>query len=332
MSAGQTRHLSRPANGPENTDGALGGPGAIRVRGISRRFGDNQALAPLDLDIGPGAVTGLVGPNGSGKSTFLRILVGLVRPDTGEASIDGARLVGDGTAIRKRCTLCPGEISLYGEMRGGEHLDWLLRGREREARTRARQTAADLDLPLRRPVRAFSHGMKRQLLFAAAMAPRVAVRLLDEPTEGLDPTRRSTVLNLLHEEAATGTCILFSSHHLSEVERVCGRILFLDRGRLIADETPSELRDRTRRLLRLSWREEGPADLEAELRAALGTPPLGEVVVRGGEASILLESQDPRAFLARLESRPALASPETIEYGRLSLKELYRELYGAEGI
>jgi len=165
--------------------------GRIVARGIARSYGTKIALAPTDLDLEAGSIVGLLGPNGSGKSTLLRCLLGLVPRDSGSARLDGVDLSGDGTAVRRRVAYAPGEIALHAEMRGRDHLDWLTRGRGEKARVRARSIAGDFDLPLERRVRTYSHGMKRQLLLAAALAPNLRVRILDEATEGLDPTRRS---------------------------------------------------------------------------------------------------------------------------------------------
>lgn len=305
----------------------VGVEGAIFARGVTRRFGDKLALEPLDLDVGPGGVTGLLGPNGSGKSTLLRILVGLVKPDSGAASVDGIALTGDGTAIRKRCTYAPGEIALYGELRGAEHLDWFLRGREREARERARKLAEAFGLPLKKRVRTYSHGMKRQLMFAAALAPRVRVRILDEPSEGLDPNKRSVLIQLLDEDAHSGTTVLLSSHHLGEVDRVCERFVFLNQGRCISVEKSADVAERARRLVRLAFATDAAG--EQLLQRSLARLTSGVATVRGASAVVQLQRADPRAFLAELATLelPPLAS---IEHGQTSLEHLYRDLYGVE--
>ncbi|MEQ1895629.1 MAG: ATP-binding cassette domain-containing protein, partial [Planctomycetota bacterium] len=103
--------------------------GVVTCAGITRRFGAHVALHPLTLTLGPGGITGLLGPNGSGKSTFLRLLLGLLRPDAGTAELDGAPLVGDGLAVRQRATYLPGELHVYGELDGHAHLEWSLRVR-----------------------------------------------------------------------------------------------------------------------------------------------------------------------------------------------------------
>ncbi|MCP3917263.1 MAG: ATP-binding cassette domain-containing protein [bacterium] len=299
----------------------------IQVAGLTRRFGPKVALHPIDLEIGSG-ITGLLGPNGSGKSTLMRILVGLVRPDAGTATVAGVRLAGDGTAVRKKVAYMPGEMHLYGELTGAQHLDWLLRGRGRQARRRAREGAEALELPLDRKVRGYSHGMKRQLCFAAAMAPDVPVRILDEPTDGLDPSRRSKFLEQLTRDAASGVSILLSSHHFGEVDRACDRLIFMSEGELVADETASSVADRARRVAHLSW--SCDIDREAVERALVSH---GVQLLHSGdkEVSLLLESPDPRPFLSRLAAAPEIDAPQTIEYGRISLQEFYRDLYGVEG-
>lgn len=298
----------------------------IVVRGLTRRFGDRLALEPLDLDLGPGGVIGLLGPNGSGKSTLLRMLTGLVRPDAGTASVDGVALRGDGTAVRKRCTYAPGEISLYGDLKAAEHLSWLSRGRDAESSRRALQIAAELGLPLHKKVHTYSHGMKRQLIFAAAMAPRVEVRILDEISEGLDPSKRSTVLEFLSEDAGRGTTILLSSHHLAEVDRVCDTFVFLNEGRLVATEQADGLRERAARFLRVRYAGLAQGELEAATRGFAA----GRVRVEGERVVVELEHPDPRPALAELAALGGLPPPVTLRYGDLSLGELYRDLYGVE--
>jgi ABC-2 type transport system ATP-binding protein len=298
----------------------------IVVRGLTRRFGSKLALAPLQLELGPGGVVGLLGPNGSGKSTLLRMLTGLVRPHGGEARVDGERVRGDGTAVRRRCTYAPGEIALYGDLRASEHLGWFLRERGNEALERARRIAGELGLPLRKKVHTYSHGMKRQLMFAAALAPRVGVRILDEVSEGLDPNKRSVVLDLLEEDAAAGTTILLSSHHLGEVDRACDVFVFLNDGKLVAMERADQLRERAARILRLTWEE---AD-EAAVQRGLDALERARVTRTGLHAVIELEQPDPRPALASLAARPDLPPPRSVHYGELSLTELYHDLYGVE--
>ena len=299
----------------------------IRVRGLTRRFGSRVALHPIELDVEPGTVTGLLGPNGSGKSTLLRCLVGLVRADAGRALVDGVALAGDGVAVRRRVSYSPGEIALYGEMRGRAHLEWLLRGRGKRAVERAVSVAREIELPLRQRVRTYSHGMKRQLLFAAAIAPRLPVRILDEPTEGLDPSKRGLVLDMLRADVDGGSAILLSSHHLGEVDRVCDRLVFLDRGHKLADESAADVARRASRVVQMELEREGdPRALAAALDGLAGAA----VASEGTRVTARLADDDPRPFLAAAFARTDLPRPLAVRFGELSLAELYRELYGVE--
>lgn len=354
------------------------------MRGLAKRFGATQALDGVDLDVERGAIVGLLGPNGSGKSTLLRALVGLVRADTGTASVAGELVRGDGLEARRKATFAPGEIAFYGELRAREQLAFLLRGRESGAYERAASIARELELPLDARVRGYSHGMKRQLLFAAALAPNVPVRILDEPSEGLDPTKRGTLLELLERDAARGTAILLSSHHLGEVDRACDRLVFLARGKKIADESSEDVVARARRLARLTYADEPSARAAARVldtssasaSSNASAPPrasaspnasassgasassnanpspnvsassssnapspssLGSATARwtvrveGSRVVVQLGGDDPRPFLAALAAASAAPPPTAVEFGGLSLAELYRELYGVEG-
>jgi ABC-2 type transport system ATP-binding protein len=336
----------RAPGAPAEAHGTRPGPGLIIARGVTRRFGTKLALEPIDVVVRPGAVTGLLGPNGSGKSTFMRCLVGLVRADAGEVSVDGVQLVGDGTAVRRQVTYAPGELHLYGELTGRDHLAFLLRGRDRAALGRAEAIARDFGLPLDQRVRGYSHGMKRQLVFAAALAPDVRVRILDEISEGLDPSKRSELLDRIDAEARAGRTILLSSHHLGEVDRVCARLLFLNAGRLVADESAAAIALRSARRMAVDWPSEEVARAAARRlsdqaagshtgasahRDDPGTRCVADVYVQGARTSFTLASDDPRPFLDRLQAARELPAPRAIEHGRMSLTDLYRDLYGVEG-
>lgn len=304
-----------------------GDPGSIQVRGLTRTFGKVVALAPLDLDVQPGRVTGLLGPNGSGKSTFMRTLIGLVPKSSGRAWVDGIELKGDGLAIRQRCTFAPGELSFYGHLRARDQLSWLVDGRGKEAKERALDVAQELGLPLRARIRAYSHGMKRQLLFAAAMGPRVPVRILDEITEGLDPSKRGSVLELLREDAATGTTILLSSHHLAEVQRACDHMVFLRAGEKLSEESASDVQSRARRSLHLDFKDAPQAAAFAAIAKIDGVL---EIRTLEQKLTIQLAQEDPREVLVQLFSNPHAPRPVRMDYGELSLEHLYQDLYGED--
>lgn len=316
-----------PATAPAETDASP----ALRARGLGHAFGDVVALQPgLDLEVpAGGGVVGLLGPNGSGKSTLMRLLIGLIPRQRGEIEVNGAPLTGDGVGLRRRVTYAPGELHLYTELTGAAHLQFLLRGRGRDALRRAEATARDLGLPLGARVRGYSHGMKRQLVFCAAIAPDVPVRILDEISEGLDPSKRSQILDLIEADAARGTTVLLSSHHLGEVERSCERLVFLNRGAIIADESTEALKDRAARILRLTYRDEDGARSAVRVAERVGVESAG--TDGAGTVRLVLRSADPRRFLGALCAETDDPPPMGIVSGQISLSELYATLYGVEG-
>lgn len=302
---------------------------AIVAKGLTRRFGQTIAVDSLDLTVASGSVTGVLGPNGAGKSTFLRMLVGLVRPSGGTAVVAGVTLRGDGTEIRKRVSFAPGEIAMYGEMHAHEQLDWLLRGRGDEAKQRGRLLTTRLGLPLDKRIHEYSHGMKRQLLFASAMASPAKLRILDEPTEGLDPAKRSQVLEMMSQDVAAGGTILLSSHHLSEVEEVCERMVFFSGGKLLADESAADLKQLAARCAQLEFATEDQAGQAA--KHFEGNSNVARVDLL--RSDVMLEFATGFSFSDQLAELQKLSNPPiALEVGHLSLEQLYERLYGVRGL
>ena len=171
------------------------------------------------------------------------------------------------------------------------------------------------------------------MLLFPAMAPRVAVRILDEPSEGLDPSKRGAILEIVERDAASGTTILLSSHHLGEVDRSSSRMLFLHNGRLVKSEDSASVRAQAARILRLDYGAalEVPEQASA-ICAALIAFGAKSAVLRGRRVVVELALADPRPLLARVSMDSNLPRPEGIEYGQLSLAELYRDIYGVEAV
>ncbi len=292
-------------------------PPAVQIQRLEKRFGRRTALAGVDLEIPAGEVFGLVGPNGAGKSTLLRILVGVVRPSGGEARVLGHRLPEESLAVRRRAGYLPGDANLYERMRGGEFLAFALNGYSALDRSLERRLLEAFNLPLRERIRAYSHGMKRKLALACALLPDVPLHILDEPTEGLDPSVRIALLDVLRELRARGHTVLLSCHDLAEVERICDRVAFLNAGKLLDCDTIEGIRSKTARFLRATFR--AAPDPGALARAGL------VVAGREGEVHLLRIEGDPSAALRGLADLP-IAS---LEWNRPSLADLYAQLYGA---
>ena len=212
-------------------------PTAISIRGLTKRYGPLVALNQLNLDVAQGEILGFLGLNGAGKTTAIRLLLDLLRPTSGKASIFGHDCWSDGLAARARVGYLPGELGIYPDLSGLEVLDFLagLKGLTVDQESR-RGLVERLELPdrdLRRKLRQYSTGMKRKLGLIQAFEGDPPLLILDEPTEGLDPLMQESFYTLLGEAKQRGTTVFMSSHVLSEVERVCDRIALLRKGELV---------------------------------------------------------------------------------------------------
>jgi ABC-2 type transport system ATP-binding protein len=221
---------------------------AVRVEGVTKRFGDTVALAGVDLDVTEGTVFGLLGPNGAGKTTLVRVLATLLVPDGGSASVFGRDVVGDPAGVRA-------SIGLTGQFAA---VDEILSGRENlvmfgrlfdlppdEARSRADELLRRFDLAdaADRPARTYSGGMRRRLDLASSLLTRPRILFLDEPTTGLDPRSRNQIWAIVRELVRDGTTVLLTTQYLEEADALADRIAVIDHGRVIAEGTGSELKD-----------------------------------------------------------------------------------------
>lgn len=219
----------------------------IATQALTKHYGVFPALSNVTLNVHKGEVLGLLGPNGSGKTTFLRLLLGMLYPTSGGASVLGFDPWREGREVRRFVSFLPGEIRLFGHLTGLKMLRYLSGLRDGVGLDRAVAIAESvMELDLTRKVRAYSTGMKQKLALAQAFADPVDVLILDEPTSALDPTVRSTVVELVREARAAGQTVVFSGHVLSEVEAVSDRVAILRRGRLMHVEDMH-----TRRSLRM---------------------------------------------------------------------------------
>jgi len=221
----------------------------IETEGLSKRFGDTQAVSELSLRVEAGEVMGFLGPNGSGKTTTIRLLMGLLRPSAGRASILGRDCHADAVALKRDVGYLPDEPFLYSYLSGVETLE-MVAGLHGFARAEARRRAAAITerLGLAESARAYtvtySLGMKKRLALALALIHDPQVLILDEPTNGLDPAGAKQMRETITELAARGRTIFLSTHLLDAAERLCHRVAIIQRGKLQAVGTPDELRAR----------------------------------------------------------------------------------------
>jgi ABC-2 type transport system ATP-binding protein len=214
----------------------------LEILGLRKSFAGRVAVDGVSFAIAPGEIVGVLGPNGAGKTTTVSMITGLLRPDAGEVRMDGRALSGDTDPGKRRLGLVPQELALYDELTARQNLEFFggLLGMERAALHRAIASALSLVGLADRAddaVATFSGGMKRRLNLAAGVLHDPDVLLLDEPTVGVDPQSRNAIFDNLEALRAAGKGLLYTTHHMEEAERLCDRIVVIDQGRVVAQDT-----------------------------------------------------------------------------------------------
>ena len=221
----------------------------IEARGLSKRFGEVQAVSEVSFRAADGQITGLLGPNGAGKSTTLRLLYGVLECDGGASLIDGLDIAGETSAARARLGVLPHAAGLYGNLTARENIAYFgaLHGlSEQTVAQRLADLTHTLDMQgfIDRRAKGFSQGQRVKTALARALIHSPRNLILDEPTNGLDVMAIRNLRELLKRLRAEGHCILFSSHVMQEIGALCDRVVIIGAGRVLADEAPAVLRER----------------------------------------------------------------------------------------
>ncbi|MEU4078119.1 ABC transporter [Streptomyces venezuelae] len=219
---------------------------AISIAGLHKSFGRTHALDGLDLTVETGEVHGFLGPNGAGKSTTIRVLLGLLRPDSGAAGLLGKDPWRDAVELHRRIAYVPGDVTLWRNLSGGEVID--LYGKLRGGLDKARRAELieRFELDPTKKGRTYSKGNRQKVALVAAFASDVDLYVLDEPTSGLDPLMEEVFQSCVEEARDRGRTVLLSSHILSEVETLCDRVSIVRKGRTVESGSLAELRHLTR--------------------------------------------------------------------------------------
>ncbi len=274
----------------------------LELHNIRKSYGTQQAVKGISFAIRAGETLGLLGPNGAGKTTTVSMIAGLIAPDSGEVKLDGRSLGGDTDPLKARIGLVPQDLALFEDLSARDNLSLFgalygLQGAALNGATAEALSFTGLTDRAKDKVKTFSGGMKRRLNLAAALLHDPDLIILDEPTVGVDPQSRNAIFEGLEALKARGKTLLYTTHYMEEAERLCDRIVIVDHGEVIADDTVAGL---TRRL-----------PLRNVLRLELENPPPGawaeELAALPGIVSVRLEAAVLSVGLAELGPGSAAA-------------------------
>ena len=260
---------------------------AIETTALSKRFGEVTAVEALDLVVEDGEAFGFLGPNGAGKSTTIDILLGLIAPTSGRATVLGHDVETESKALRRRVGVLPEGATVYQRLTGREHVESAIRMKDADDNPADRLAYVGLaQEDWDRPAGGYSKGMCRRLGLAMALVGNPDLLILDEPTSGLDPTGIQDVREIVREQADSGRAVFFSSHILPEVEAVCDRVAIMNSGRLAAVDEVDRLREAT------------SAGARVELRVETVPDNLG-LAALDGVVEVMVDDSTIRATCAR---------------------------------
>ncbi len=289
---------------------------AIAIDGLTRDFGPVRAVDDLNLQVEAGEVFGFLGPNGAGKTTTIRVLLDLIRPNGGHATVMGFDCQRQSIEVRRRTGYLPGDLNLYNGLTGGELLEFFASLRPGEVEDGyLRKLVERLKFDPSKKVEAYSKGNRQKLGLIQALMHQPDVLMLDEPTSGLDPLVQHEVWLILEEVAAAGRTVFFSSHVLSEVERICHRVGIIRTGRLVAIEEIGTLKARALHIIEVTFAEPVP-------EAAFAGPAVD--VVQHDKNKVQLRVRDHLDDVIKLIARYPVLDLRT---DQASLEEIFLAYY-----
>jgi ABC-2 type transport system ATP-binding protein len=293
---------------------------AVDVTGLTKSFGSAHALNGLDLSVPTGTVAGFLGPNGSGKSTTIRILLGLLKADGGNARLLGGDPWRDAVELHKRLAYVPGDVTLWPNLTGGQAIEIIAKLHGQVDRPRIDEFLQRFDLDPSKKARSYSKGNRQKVALVAALASRAELLIFDEPTSGLDPLMEGVFTQCVLEAKAQGQSVLLSSHIFAEVEKLCDTVTIIRQGRTVEAGVLADLRHLQRATITVSL-QGSPAALER-----LGG--VHDVTIDGSRVTFSVDDSslpDVLRALAAMDPRALVSEPP-------SLEELFLRHYGATAI
>jgi ABC-2 type transport system ATP-binding protein len=293
-------------------------PPALSCSGLVKTFGHVRALDGLDLEVATGEVHGFLGPNGAGKSTTIRVLLGLLRADSGESTLLGGDPWRDAVALHRRLAYVPGDVTLWPNLSGGEVIDLLGRLRGGLDRGRRDKLLERFELDPTKKGRTYSKGNRQKVALVAALASDAELLILDEPTSGLDPLMEAIFQDTVREMTEGGRTVLLSSHILAQVEALCDRVTIIRAGRTVERGTLAEMRHLTRTAISI--------ETERPVTGLDRLPGIHNVVIDGDRAKFDVETAQLDGAIKHLSNfgiRTLTSQPPTLE-------ELFLRHYGDE--
>lgn len=237
---------------------------AIRTRKLTKYYGKARGIIDVDLDIREGEIFGFIGPNGAGKSTTIRTLLNFIFPTSGTASIFGMDCVRDSSRIKKEIGYLPSEVNYYDDMKVSDLLDYSASFYGKDCSRRIKELTGIFEVEVSRKIEDLSTGNRKKVAIVQALLHEPRLLVLDEPTGGLDPLMQNRFFDVLKEENSRGITIFFSSHILSEVQKMCDRVAIIREGRILRVERIQELRSKTYKKVKIEFKDEAAVSFSVE--------------------------------------------------------------------
>ena len=290
----------------------------IETEKLTKFYGPHRGIVDVDLSVEEGEIYGFLGPNGAGKTTTIRLLLDLIRPTSGRASVFGIETTVDPVAIHRRVGYLPGEFALFDRLTGGETIDYFANLRGGVDPLYQADLVARFDLDPSRRFKEYSKGNKQKVGLVIALQHRPDLLVLDEPTSGLDPLVQQTFFALLRETVAEGRSAFLSSHILDEVERTCDRVAIVRDGRLVAVDRVEALRGLAHHEVDLRFATPVPASAFASLPGVSDVVALDDRLTMRvtGSMAPVVEAAAGRGLIDFETREPSLEQTFLAQYGR----------------